>query len=445
MKLFLHLLLVFPSLAAAQTRNSPAAGYVVRVDSGLVYLDFSEESGAAKGRAFEVYTEGAELRHPVTGKSLGRMETKVAEGTLQEVRPQYSVGSLTSPAPIKPGMRARLSAAPASPAPAPSAAPAADGAAPRQPRWKSPVFDYKITGMAVADFSGNGKPMLALADARKVYLYSYPPQDAKPIAEFTQPGTAPHILSLEAGDLNANGKMELFVTLYNEVIGRLETMVLEFNAARWEKISELPWAVRGYQDFEGRPQLAAQQLVEDPTFPFSAIYPLAVSDGKYHPGQGALRLKYVDWLYDFTQANFDGTDAVLRWTNTNRLKLHFKGGSWTTSDAYGQTPSRIRWQGRLLEFHPRVPVNTQDKKRALVYLERNISILGSLSEPFGLFQSAEIERASWNGVSLSTDWRAALGGYSTALALVPSASKPEDLAVAVIGSSGQSALWIYDP
>ncbi|OGR86654.1 MAG: hypothetical protein A3J74_10190 [Elusimicrobia bacterium RIFCSPHIGHO2_02_FULL_57_9] len=427
----LCLLALFPTSAFGAT------GYVVRVDSGLVYLDFNEKNGAAPGRAFEVYTEGAQLKHPVTGKSLGRMENKIAEGTLQEIKEQYSIGKLSAQAPtVKPGMRARLSAPPAQ----------TDGQTPaRAPRWKSPVFDYKITGMAVANFAGDGKMTLALADSKKVYLYSYPPQDPKPLAEFAQPGTAPRLLALESADLNGNGKAELFVTLFNEVLGRLETSILELNGNNWEKIAELPWAVRAHQNADGRALLAVQQLVEDPTFPFSAIYPLVFNEGKYAAGKGAIRYKYVDWIYDFTQADFDGTPALLRFTNTHRLKLHFKRGSWATPEAYGQTPSRIRWQGRLLEFHPPVPVGYQDKKRAAVYLVRNNSMLGSLSEPFGLFQNAEVQRKTWNGVSLSNDWKTDLGGYSTALALVPDPAQPHDLAVAVVGSSGQSSLWIYDP
>ena len=42
--------------------------------------------------------------------------------------------------------------------------------------------------------------------------------------------------------------------------------------------------MRTYQDEEGKPQLAVQQLVDDNSFPFSGIYPLAYKDGKYGPG-----------------------------------------------------------------------------------------------------------------------------------------------------------------
>ena len=109
-------LLLAASVAAAQ---APVKGYVVRVDSNAVWLDLTAADGAAAGRAFEVYAEGPELKHPVTGASLGRAETKVAAGEIVSVSEKSSSGRLLSgPAAVKVGQRARL----AGTAPEPQAA-----------------------------------------------------------------------------------------------------------------------------------------------------------------------------------------------------------------------------------------------------------------------------------------------------------------------------------
>ena len=99
----------FSGLALAQPAVPAASGYVVRVDSSNVYLDLGAKAGAAVGQGFVIYTEGEELKHPVTGQILGRLDKKIADGTLQEIADAYSVGRLAlAAAEVKVGMRARL-------------------------------------------------------------------------------------------------------------------------------------------------------------------------------------------------------------------------------------------------------------------------------------------------------------------------------------------------
>src|SRR5688500_17640179 len=89
--------------------QSPARGFVVRADSATVWLDLTAADGAVPGRAFEVYSEGAELKHPVSGESLGRVRESVAEGRIAEISERFSTGKLTSrKGELKPGQRARL-------------------------------------------------------------------------------------------------------------------------------------------------------------------------------------------------------------------------------------------------------------------------------------------------------------------------------------------------
>ncbi len=435
----------------AGTVRAATSGYVVKVESGSVYLDFTEKTGAAAGQSFSVYMEGEELKHPVTGQSLGRIENRVAQGEITQVLAMYSVGALAPGAgDVKPGMKARLGAIPPAPPPVAvpaspaAAAPAAEGT--RAPRWKSPMFNYQIAGMAVAEFE-QGKLGTALSDGKKIYLYDYPPTDNKPKAEYELPGSAIRVLSLDAGDLNGNGRAELFVVLFNQTFNRVETTVLELDGGKWKEIAQTPWIVRAIQDPAGNQILAAQQLVEDNTFPFSSIYPLVFQDGKYGPGKKSIKPKRVDWIYDFTNATLDSAPATLYLTSLEHVRVQFDKGSWKTTEAYCQTPTRLRWpdrDGRLLDFHPAIRAAYDAAGKAALYVPRNLSMLGSLSEPFGLFNSGELLRKSWDGVSLVTDWKAELGGYSPSIAVV---GPPErrDVAVAVVGTSGRSTIWVYDP
>lgn len=432
---------------AAAAAPEPPLGYVVKVESGTVYLDFGDKTGAAPGRPFQVYVEGEELKHPVGGRSLGRVETSVAEGRLTHVLPQYSMGTLLQGgAPVKAGMRARLGERVEAAPPAPPAAKPVEktGLSGREPRWKSPALDMTVVALAAADFRGDGKTALALADKKTIGLYAYPPKQLQPLAQFVLPGVGPRVLGLTAADVNGNGRAELFVTYYNETFERAETTVLEWTDGQWKALADIPWLVRAYQDGSGRAIPAMQQLLADQSFPFSSVYALTWSDGKYVRGE-PVRHKRVEFLYDFTLATLEpGKDpALLLVTPNGRLRVQFAKGFWRTPEAYGQTPTRLRWHGRLLEFHPSSPV-LYEKGQAGVFLVKNASALGSLSEPFGLFNGGAIERHGWTGVALAPQWRAELGGYAAALQLVPGEAGPE-LAVAVAGTGGQSAVWVFDP
>jgi hypothetical protein len=444
-------------------------GYVVRVDTQSVILDFNDKSGVVVGQTFTVFTQGEELKHPVTGASLGRLEVKVAEGTIKDIYPMYSVGtfsisnapvgtnSIVPFQPITPGMRARLA-----PLPAPAAAAPPQSAeqvnqvakslgltVKREPRWRGPAFDYEATALAIGDCRGDGQREAAVSDGRKVYLYPYPPVDAKPIAEYSAPGTAPRIYSLEAADLNGDGRAEVFVSYFNDSFNRFETKVLELDQkGALVQVAELPFLVRGYQDLKGARRLAAQQITEDSSFPFGAIYPLAYQDGKYVPGKPKLDfLKHpVDWLYDFNFVTVDNKPATVEVTNTELIRIRFPKNSWKTAESYAQTPNRVRWAGdRMLNFRPALVARYDEKGFAGLYAVKNIAAYGGAAALFGRFASAELRRLDWTGLSLAPSWVAELGGYCTGLALTAPAGGPQELAVMVVGTAGRSSIWAYEP
>jgi hypothetical protein len=439
-------------LRAQNTAEEPI-GYVVRlVDSGTVVLDFSRKSGAVAGQPFEIFKEGEELKHPVSGQILGRMPIKVAEGTLREILPLYSIGTLAAPGDsqsVLVGMRARLKPAPVPAEAAPAATPPVESAAgAKAPRQRGPSLDYQATALAVADCNADNAPEAILSDGHSVYLYPYPLRDDKSLAVFSPKGTGIRILSLEPEDLNGNGRPEIFASLFNESLSRFETVVIELDAqGQWNRLADLPFLVRGYQDPSGKRHLASQQITDDRSFPFGGIYPLAFKDGKYQQGRPAVDFvkRRVDWLYDFTFGSFDGKPATISVGNTELVRVQFDKGSVKTPDAFCQTPNRVRWAGdRLLNFRPRMLVR-QDSGRTSLYLVKNIAAMGGLAAPFGLFSRGELTRMDWNGLSLSPAWQGELGGYCAGLALVDVSGGAQELAAAVVGTAGKTSVWSFNP
>jgi hypothetical protein len=169
-------------------------------------------------------------------------------------------------------------------------------------------------------------------------------------------------------------------------------------------------------------------------------------DDKYAQGRPALKLGRVDWLYAFTTAGLGaGEPAVLSLTPVHRLRVQLGKEWWPTpDDDYGQTPVRVRWQDRLLEFSPPILTSYGPSGFEAAYAVRNMAALGGLASPFGMFNRGELVGKRWNGLALETVWKADLSGCAQGLALVDAAGRRE-LAVAVRGSAGQSSVWTFDP
>jgi len=436
--------LLLAVVAAAQPADK---GYVVRVDSASVWLDLTAADGAARGRAFEVYVEGEELKHPVTGASLGRVQNTVAQGRIGDVSDKFSTGGLdTGVGAVKVGQRARFTAP--APAAAPAPAPARPGdPAVRAPKTQGATLNFAINAMAVGIFDG-GRPQIVLASENSIKLYAYPAADGKPLAEATVAGTGLRILGLESSKIAGGTRDDLFVSVFDDTFKRFETRVFRMENGKWLKIAELPFLTRGWQNGSGERVLATQQVIDDKSFPFGAIYPLAYQDGKYVQGRPSLGLRRVDWLYGFTSAKLNAGDpAAIYLTTVHALRVQIGKEWWRTPDEdYGQTPLRVRWQDRLLEFNPPMVVTygSADAFEAL-YAVRNMAALGGLASPFGLFNHAELVRKHWNGLGLDTDWKADLSGCAQGLAVVETAPGVKEIVVGVRGSAGQSSVWTFDP
>lgn len=441
--MIIPLSLLITAMAAAQPADK---GYVVKVDSASVWIDLTAADGAAVGRPFEVYVEGEELKHPVTGASLGRVQTPVAQGRVADISDKFSTGVLSAhAAEVKAGQRARFTAqAPV----APVAKPTTRNGEPesRAAKTEGITVDYQITAMTVGDFDGVHKPQIVLSSEDSFKLYPYPLVDPKPIAEATIVGTGARILGLESADLEGTGRTALFVSVFDDTFKRFETRVYKLEAGKWLKSADLPFLTRTYQDPTGKRVLLGQQVVDDKSFPLGAIYPVVFQDGKYSLGRPALGIHHADWLFNFTTAQLGaGKPALLYLTNVHALRVQFGKESWRTPDEdYGQTPIRIRWQDRLMEFNPPFQVTYGAKGFEALYAVRNLAALGGLATPFGMFNRSELVRKRWNGLGLETEWKAELPGCAQGMAVIDTPSGREVL-VGVRGSAGQSSVWTFEP
>ncbi|NNN06589.1 MAG: hypothetical protein HKL90_11870, partial [Elusimicrobia bacterium] len=293
---------------------------------------------------------------------------------------------------------------------------------------------------------GIGRPEVALASENRIYLYAYPAADAKSLAEVEVAGTGARVLGLEAATLGDDARAALFASVYDSAFQRFETRVFKLESGKWLKTAELPFLTRGYQNDSGARMLATQQVVDDSSFPFGRIYPLTEKDDRYAQGPTPLKMRGADWLFGFADAKLGGEDATVLTTPSHALRVQFDKGQWRTpDDGYGQTPVRVRWGERRLEFEPPMAVAYGAEGAATVYAVRNMAALGGLGGPFGLFNRGEVASMRWDGLGLENVWRAPITGCAQGLALTEPAPGRRELLIAVRGAAGRSSVWVYDP
>lgn len=89
------------ALASKVASGFPVAeGMVVKADGRNVTMDLGETSNVKKNMRVIVFRRGGEIKHPVTGKSLGWDTVKLAEGRVEDVQANFSkVELLKKPAP----------------------------------------------------------------------------------------------------------------------------------------------------------------------------------------------------------------------------------------------------------------------------------------------------------------------------------------------------------
>ena len=79
------------NLAAKVAQEFPVAeGMVVKAGGKSVVMDVGEASNIKRNMTVIIYRKGEEIRHPVTGKSLGWDTIKVGEGRVEEVQAAFS-------------------------------------------------------------------------------------------------------------------------------------------------------------------------------------------------------------------------------------------------------------------------------------------------------------------------------------------------------------------
>lgn len=80
-------------------------GYVVEVRGRRLYTDLTVRDGLRIGTPLLIVREGGELKHPVTGRSLGWSDEEIGRARVVEIRAAFSIAEIVE---VKPGQEIRV-------------------------------------------------------------------------------------------------------------------------------------------------------------------------------------------------------------------------------------------------------------------------------------------------------------------------------------------------
>ena len=209
-------------------------------------------------------------------------------------------------------------------------------------------FQYKIVDLDVGDINGDGLEELVVIAPNRVIVYDYRNNKLKQVARFRAENENHEFLGVAVGDINRNGRDEIFVT--DHLGNNLSSFVLE--ARRGKKGLQKIWDdvnlyFRVIHPFGRKPVLLSQAPGYNDPF-HGPISRMAHRKGRYLPGK-KLRLPSVHGtqfiLYGLTLAdiNGDGKDEIVMLDKDTRLRVYNVGGRVLvqSSEYYGRDPRLI--------------------------------------------------------------------------------------------------------
>ncbi|MGV7221102.1 MAG: FG-GAP repeat domain-containing protein [Nitrospinales bacterium] len=209
-------------------------------------------------------------------------------------------------------------------------------------------FLFEIVDFDIGDINGDGVKEYVIIDHHRVMIYRYQNNKFKRIGQMKSNKSGSHFLSVDVGDINNNGRDEIFVT--DQVGDVLESFVLESYPKKkgFKKIwSDVKYYFRIVRPFGAKPRLIAQGHGYQNPFQ-DGIKDIVFKDDKYliGPEMDLPRLPDKEMtLYGFNQTdlNRNKTKEIIILDNNYRLRVYSPNGRVLVhSDEYfGHDPRTV--------------------------------------------------------------------------------------------------------
>lgn len=199
----------------------------------------------------------------------------------------------------------------------------------------------QLTGLATGDMDGDGIEDIITITSNALIVHRTTERGWVSLAEFKGVGS---FVGVDVADLNGNGRHELFVTSFDNTVGRVSSFVLEWDGKTLLRMSDmLPWYFRSV-DMDGRGKVLLGQLqgLEECFQP--GIFEIIWQNQKYKPGK-RLALPTNQSVFGFARGavRFSEKMEVVAYNSQGYVQILDKAGNEikVSTDKYGGSVNAI--------------------------------------------------------------------------------------------------------
>jgi hypothetical protein len=308
---------------------------------------------------------------------------------------------------------------------------------------KTQNLHYSIQGMDIGDVDGDGADDVVIASPNKITAYHLINNRLQKFGEI-ETLAKNRIISVNVGDVNNNGKAEIYVS-------SIDWVTPDSFAVEWQEkdftylFRNEKWYVKP-MDVPGPGLLLAGQSggIDSPFT--SGIYEVEIVDGSLRTKE-QLPVPADINLFEFSMADLDGDGKVevISIDQEDRLKVRHTGGKqmWKGDGRYGGSLRYVGGRSRYAQSRgPDSPLEDIDGAENIsedriyipsrivvedinndnlpdIVLNKNLSTASRLLKNLKNYPSGEIHGLVWNGIGMAELWRTRkLDGYVATYQLV---------------------------
>jgi len=360
---------------------------VVKVDGKKIYLDTSDEKTApTKGSTFKVILSSEMLTNSKTGRNLGEVYKYSSVGIITEVQPLYAVGELKDTKDIKVGQQAVFEEIKT---PAIAETVAEETPKSTRPKTVYQPIEQTVISLTEADVTAPGaKNIVTLSDKGQVAVFSRGEKETlKQELAYTLPVDKKG-MAVSAAPVK-EGLAQIFVSVYIEARGTIQTLVLENKNGMLENTATLPYFVKELGCGTDKKVWGQRPFVVDVT-PGDARE-IVFEKGKF-VASGAkfnTRRNWLEGLNYFPIENAKEDNLIFTAYNGTLRMILANGKRAESKDLFGSSPLRFQYKQEILKFYPSIQVFGQPGNATVVAVE-NETKFGLLSKTFGQYQSGKV-------------------------------------------------------
>jgi len=310
--------------------------------------------------------------------------------------------------------------------------------------WKSHKFKTRIRSMSVADIDGDGNKEIVFIDQHTVFVYRLINRTFEKVSQI--PGENFEVyISVDAADINHNGKAEIFVTNLIEKSQRLKSFVLEWDGTAFRTISDSKNRYYRVLDADGGGKILLSQNKGMKELFVSSVNHLVWQNDDYVDADTFALPKGIN-IYGFAVGDVlnTGQPVFATFTDSGLIRLLDSAGNeeWSSSETYGGSPVFLEYDSDM--YHEKGQENQKgryylpqrihisdidhDGKQELILIN-NKDATGKLFSRFRSYTSGHIQCLSWNALGMVPKWKTpTLSGYIS------------DYAIADVDNDGQNEL-----